>query len=305
MYLLYVDASGTPEVSDPNCSTYVLLGLCVHESVWNDLESAVASVRSRYEFPGVPMELHAKDFCVQSREQEKITDFEGLDRRSRHAEVKKILEARIATAAAGAERDRRREKLRQFLPFCHLSRAERSQLLVDVLDLVGTMDGVRLFAEAVDKKENLRQTGRTDAVRDAFAQVVSRFDAFLSRQALNRPRERGMLIFDDERTYRDILHREFTTYRTAGHPWGRVENVIEQPFFVDSASVSAVQLADVCAYAVRRHIERAALANEHEIINFRRIFHRFDRSGPKLHGIRHYCQPRTCSCMVCVERGHS
>ena len=251
------------------------------------------------------MEIHAKDFCVQIREQERVANFEALDRRRRHLEVKQVLEARLAAATSSAERERRREKLKSLLPFVHLSRAERSQLLADVLDLVGTMDGVRLFAEAVDKKENLRQTGRTDAVRDAFAQVVSRFDAFLSRQAINRPRERGMLIFDDERTYRDILHREFTTYRTSGHPWGRVENVIEQPFFVDSASVSAVQLADVCAYAVRRHIERSALANEHEIANFNRIFHRFDRSGPKLHGVRHYCQPRTCTCRVCLERGHS
>lgn len=91
MYLLYMDASGTPEVIDPNCTTYVLLGLCVHESAWDGLESAVASVRSRYQLPGVPMEIHAKDFCVQIREQEQVPDFENLDRRTRHAAVKQIL----------------------------------------------------------------------------------------------------------------------------------------------------------------------------------------------------------------------
>ncbi|MBK9644312.1 MAG: hypothetical protein IPO67_04040 [Deltaproteobacteria bacterium] len=54
-----------------------------------------------------------------------------------------------------------------------------------------------------------------------------------------------MIVFDDERTYKDILHKEFTQYRQVGHAWGKLEHVIEQPFFVDSAAVNAVQLIDI------------------------------------------------------------
>lgn len=230
------------------------------------------------------MEFHAKDFCSWIREQDKIRDFAALTPHARHSAVKDIL------------------KRRESLPFVHLTREERHQLLAELLDLVGSMDGVRLFAEAVDKRDT-PMSERMDLVRDAFAQVVSRFDAFLKRRANNRRRERGMLIFDDEPTYRDMLHKEFVHYRVTGHPWGRVDHVIEQPFFVDSSSVSAVQLADICAYAVRRHIEH--VTNDHEVENFNRILHKFDRAGPKLHGIRHYCTPRTCTCRICKERGHS
>lgn len=301
MYLLYVDASGTPE--DQNCSTYVLLGLCVHESAWHDLEAAVASIRARYELSGLPMEFHAKDFCVQIREQEQVADFIELPPQARHDAVRTILERRLAEASTTKERDKRRANLRSWRPFIHLTRAERSRLLTELLDLVGSIDGVRLFAEAVHKSDP-RVTDRNHLVRDAFAQIVARFDAFLGRHARNARRERGMLLFDNEPTYQELLHREFLQYRTHGHPWGSVEHVIEQPFFVDSASVSAIQLADTCAYAVRRYIERAGGSHEHELANFNRIFHKFDRAGPRLHGLRHFCLPKSCNCRVCQERGH-
>jgi len=281
MHLLYLDASGTPE--DINCSTYVLLGLCIHEDAWHKLEAEVATVRARYELPGVPMEFHAKDFCTLIREQSKVPDFAELAPRARHDAVKGLL------------------KRRELLPFVHLTRAERTQLFTDLLDLVGAMDGVRLFAEAVNKSAS-RLTEPVNLVRDAFAQVVSRFDRFL-RYVNTRYSSHGMLIFDHEPTYREMLHREFVHYRLNGHPWGRVEYVIEQPFFVDSASVSAVQLADICAYAVRRHIEHPTQAPE--LANMNRILHKFDRSGDKLHGIRHYCPPGSCTCRICQERGHA
>lgn len=293
MYLLYLDASGVPE--DRNCSTYVLLGLCVHESAWHDLEAKVAAIRERHELPGLAMEFHAKDLCGWIREQDRIPHFAELSPQARHDAMK------AARAAADPEKQRKR---RATLAVAHLTGQERHTLFAELLDLVGANDDVRLFAEAVNKQaaEDSRRL-----VRDAFAQIVSRFDAYLQFRARGvgerrRAIDRGMLIFDHEPTYHEMLHREFVQYRVSGHPWGRVEHVIEQPFFVDSASVSAVQLADVCAYAVRRHIENPT--NQHQMANFNRIFHKFDRAAAKLHGIRHYCKPGSCECRVCQERGH-
>ncbi len=303
MYLLYLDASGTPEIKDPNCSTYVLSGLCVHESVWPHLEQQVALLRNRYSLHNCSFELHAKDICAQLREQEKIPGFEELSWSDRRMAYEQAVEQAIQ-AAPPERRSEIKLKKRATIPIAHLSRKERSQLYEEVLDLVGNVKDLVIFSEAIDKRFLLSRLGRTDAVRDAFLQVVTRFDAFLRRQNRRGRPNKGMIIFDDERTYKDILHKEFTQYRQVGHAWGKLEHVIEQPFFVDSAAVNAVQLIDICAYAIRRHIERAELQNPHEINNFKRLHAKFDRDGKRLHGIRHFCSPGSCRCLVCQERGH-
>jgi hypothetical protein len=47
------------------------------------------------------------------------------------------------------------------------------------------------------------------------------------------------------------------------------------------------------------------VAGSHEERNFNRIVHRFDRgSDGRLHGLRHYVQSGTCSCVICQLRGH-
>ena len=94
-------------------------------------------------------------------------------------------------------------------------------------------------------------------------------------------------------------------FRSSGHRWGSLQHVIETPFFVDSKIVSGIQLADVCGYALRRYIAKANRVGSHEERQLLRIFHKFDRAGPRLHGLRHYCPAHSCDCMVCQERGHA
>jgi hypothetical protein len=54
MYLLYFDASGTPDLADSAQPTFVLLGLTMHEGNWFALEKRVAGLERLYQFPGVP-----------------------------------------------------------------------------------------------------------------------------------------------------------------------------------------------------------------------------------------------------------
>jgi len=304
VYLLYVDSSGTPQLGDGNGDLYVLLGLCVHEGTWALLEKSVAALKVRYEFPGVPMELHAKDFCRSFSEQGKIPEFVDLDWASRRQAVLAIREKKLATASRQEAR-KLRERYRATDPFIHLTRIERSKLFEDALDLVGSQDGVRLFGEAADKRFLFKMTGAKDAVRNSFAQLVSRFDAFLTYSNLGYTSDKGMLMLDQEPTNETLFKRLFAEYRTHGHPWGRVNHVIETPVFVDSASTCGVQAVDLAGYAVRRYIERANIPGTFEEQNFLRIFHKFDRAGPRLHGIRHYCPKNSCRCHVCLARGHA
>jgi hypothetical protein len=169
--------------------------------------------------------------------------------------------------------------------------------------LVGSHNEIRLFAEVVNKEHLLKSTGKQNAVGPAFEQVISRFDAllqFFARSSVNN----GIAVIDNDPNS-ELLRDLALAFRASGHRWGSLEHVIETPFFVDSKTVSGIQLADICAYAVRRYVDKPNRAGSHEEKQFLRIFPKFDRAGKKLHGLRHYCAPHTCDCMVCQERGHA
>ena len=66
--------------------------------------------------------------------------------------------------------------------------------------------------------------------------------------------------------------------------------------FVDSELTRMIQIADLCAYALRRYVERG----ETEL--FDPIFTRADRVRGATVGVRHYSPP-SCDCIIC--RNHS
>jgi hypothetical protein len=304
MYLLYLDASGTPDLKDTAQPTFILLGLTIHEGNWFALEKRVAGLKRQYEFPGVPLELHAKDICSSIKEQAEISAFETLSREARRAEVLSLREKKLA-GKAPKERQVGRERYRATEATVHLTRLERSRLYEAALELVGSHEEIRLFAEIVDKAHLLKTTGKRHAVGHAFEQVLSRFDSLLKNFARSGSGQvnNGVAVVDVDPNS-DLIRDLTTAFRTNGHHWGALEHVIETPFFVDSKIVSGIQLADICAYAVRRYIEKPDRAGSHEEKQFLRIFHKFDRAGERLHGIRHYCPAGECTCMICAERRH-
>jgi hypothetical protein len=70
--------------------------------------------------------------------------------------------------------------------------------------------------------------------------------------------------------------------------------LFETPMFVDSKLTRMVQVADLCAYSLRRFVENA------EADLFKRIFLRADRYAGRTVGIRHYAA-LACVCQICVE----
>jgi hypothetical protein len=220
---------------------------------------------------------------------------------------------KLHAATTIAQRDTLKKAHKRMRPFIHLTRAQRSQLYEDALDLVGGHAGLVLFAEAIEKKHPGVLNGSVDCTRQAFEQVITRFDAFLRRKAIWRGLstkrfvhgDKGLIVMDrDLETEKDI-ERQFANYQNQGHPWGQLEFVMDAPFFVDSIKFPGIQLGDVCAYAVRRYLDKGAVVGTHEEKQFLRIFQRFDRADSKLHGLRHYTQGGTCKCLICAERRHS
>jgi hypothetical protein len=312
MYLLYTDASGTPELQD-NSGHYVSVGLCLHEGSWFALTKQLDSLAQRYGFPGIAFELHVKEFAMTISEQGRIPNFEQLSRADRRTQVEEVRKKLIDQEATKEAKQKRRDKYRTTERFIHLTRRERSALLEDAVDVIAGYEKVKLFGEAIHKRHPQVIANNINPVEQAFTQVVSRFDTYLEQQARWRqntqsriPINHGLLILDNDDTTEDRIQNLFQQFRAKGHTFGQLRHVLDVPFFAESDRVAGLQFADVCAYVVRRYLDTGAKPGSHEERQFRKIFQRFDRgTDGRLHGLRHYVASNSCDCLICRERGHA
>jgi hypothetical protein len=82
-------------------------------------------------------------------------------------------------------------------------------------------------------------------------------------------------------------------FHKTGTLWTKeINNIIETPLFVDSELTSMIQIADLCAYALRRYLEN----NELEL--FQEIYKRADRKEEIVVGVRHFTKD-SCNCEIC------
>lgn len=186
----------------------------------------------------------------------------------------------------------------QILPGSKKWRAVRGQdrrrgILLDALRAAGTLRGRwAAFGVVVHKAA----VSPRDPVEFAFEQLCSRFDYFLRRQTRDGMAQRGLIILD--RSTRETRLQELaTTFRRDGHGWGRLQCVVDVPFFVDSRATRAIQYADLVTYALWRRFEQ----DDPEF--FDAIRHRFDTHGGVVHGLLHerYAQS-ACDCPYCQSR---
>jgi hypothetical protein len=250
MFMLYLDASGTVDPKDAT-KHYVLVGAAVHEHTWFALNKRIRGLKAKYAYPGEDFELHVKDFCISIAAQGKVPQFEQMNTKDRRDNVLAIWDQKLKAATSQEEREALKKAQRRMRPFIHLTRAQRSQLYEDALDLVGGHTGLVLFGEAIEKKHPGVVSGTVDCTRQAFEQVITRFDAFLRRKSIYRQlyrkrfvhSDKGLIVMDrDLETEREI-QRQFADYQKQGHPWGQLEFVMDAPFFVDSMKFPGIQLA--------------------------------------------------------------
>ena len=316
MYLLYLDASGTPELQDRNSKHYVLVGLCMHEGNWFALDKRLQAVKRKYCLSGSDadqLEIHVKQFAVTIKEQEEIPDFDQLSRTDRRARVLELRRRKLAAETSAKKREERQARYKDTGPYIHLTRRERSQLLEGAIEVIAGYDTIRLFGEAIDKAHPAVVAGGIELREQVFTQVVARFDKFLQKKDTwkrqSSPRvaiNHGLLMLDQDESTQSVVEPLFKRFREHGHMFGQMTHVIDVPFFGSSVKVGGLQLADVAAYVVRRYLDKGALAGSHEERHFMQLFQRFDRdSYGRLHGLRHYVPANSCHCTICRERGHS
>ncbi len=102
----------------------------------------------------------------------------------------------------------------------------------------------------------------------------------------------GLLIHDNNETVAKKHTEVMKQFYKNGTLWTRIQRIIETPLFVDSQLTSMVQIADVCAYALRRYLENG----EEELFDL--VFQRADRKDGKVVGVRHFTKAG-CSCKIC------
>ena len=127
----------------------------------------------------------------------------------------------------------------------------------------------------------------------AFEQIVSRFEQYIKGEdEVGKDKRYGVLVHDNNQTVAKRHTSLMRRFHQQGTLWTKVERLIETPLFVDSSLTRMVQVADLCAYALRRYLENQ------ETDLFRRIFLRAHRVQDRVVGVRHYTG-QDCVCEIC------
>ena len=171
--------------------------------------------------------------------------------------------------------------------------AVRRAAIHDALGATEALRGVwALFGAVVNKAA----VSPRDPAEYAFEQLCSRFDQFLARTKRDGQAQRGLIVLDRS-TKETRLQELATSFRRTGHSWGRLRNIVDVPFFVDSAATRAIQYADLVTYALWRKFEKGDPGF------FDTIRQKFDTHGGVVHGLLHERYAvGTCDCPYCASR---
>jgi hypothetical protein len=296
--ICYLDESGTAEFTG-GTSHFILLGLSIQGETWRTKDTEITTIKQRYGLERA--EVHTGWLTRRYLEQERIPGFETMGVAERRNAVQQVRDAMLIKKAAlkgPASVAEDRKNYKKTASYIHLTLGERRQLLQDIAAAISRWEDCRLFAECTDKQTFGVTAPRTPPFEEAFEQVVTRFHQYLGDLS---PREHGLLVQDHNDTVAWRLTELMRHFHRRGTRWRELPFLVETPLFVDSSLTSMVQVADVCAYALRRYCEKG------EANLFDLIFPRFHRSAGRLVGARHYTNRdrpppgRRCTCRICIE----
>jgi hypothetical protein len=293
MYICYIDESGTADVPGTS-SHFVLAGLSIPIKKWKHYDIEISQILAKYGLENC--ELHTAWMARKYLEQSRIANFDTLDWATRRsAVIKERTKHLLALQKQKNPKAFRQAKknYRHSEQYIHLSFDERIEILTSIADAVGGWDDARLFAECIDKTHfDPVRTGRS-VDEQALEQVVSRFQHYLSNTS-SKDNNVGLLVHDNNESmskkHTDLIRQ----FHSNGTLWTSIDNIIETPLFVDSRLTRMVQIADLCAYALRRFVENQ------ETHFFKKVFKRSDKIRGKTVGIRHFAG-YSCKCQICLS----
>lgn len=295
MYLLYIDESGTPDIPG-NTSHFVLAGVSIPIAYWKAFDGEIETIKSRYALENV--EIHIGWILRPYLEQNRIAGFQGLSYAQRRAQVghlriSELLRLQKAKNPKSYRQVKKNyEKTKNYI---HLTYDERYAFIKDIASHVSRWGYARLFAECVDKVHFDPARALQGISEQCFEQVVSRFEHYLQTIGSDDPNCCGLLIHDNNETVAKKHTLMMRSFHHKGTMWTRISKIIETPLFVDSQLTSMVQIADLCAYSIRRYLENG----EDELFDL--VFQRADRRKDGIVvGVRHFTN-LTCTCKICLQ----
>jgi hypothetical protein len=299
MYFCYVDESGTSDLTD-NSSHFVLVGISIPVWEWGKCEADIINVKAKHDLAN--KEIHTAWILREYREQLLIPGFKKMSKARRRSEVETLRKANLHALRTNPKKAKSLSQTKKnYLhtqDYIHLTLEERQTFIKEVAVTIGKWNFARLFAECIDKIKWDENRAKQTIDEQAFEQIVSRFEQYLKNLAkdhtLNAQTIYGLIIHDNSQSVEKKYTELMKNFQTNGTLWGSVTKIIETPLFVSSELTSMVQIADVCAYSIRRYLEK----DETELFN--EIYKRVDRKDGIKVGIRHY-PPSKCKCKICSD----
>ncbi len=294
MYLCYMDESGTPDVPG-NTSHYVLAGVSIPVQCWKKCDTIIAKIKAKYNLIG--KEIHVAWLLRTYPEQNRIPKFELLSYPERIQQVKSFRNTellRLQRSNVSLYRQTRKN-YNKTDSYIHLTYKERRDFIQELAQTVSSWEYARIFAECVDKAFFDPVRAQKSIDEQSFEQVVSRFQQCLRIPKIfaRRDNNLGLLIHDNNETVAKKHTLLMKKFHATGTLWTSLDNIIETPLFVNSELTGMVQIADLCAYSLRRYLE-----NQEEAL-FNLVFKRADRNKDKVVGVRHFTN-NSCACKICA-----
>lgn len=302
MYFCYLDESGTP--ADPQTKEFVLVGVAVPATQWKVMDSQIMACKRPYGIENV--EIHTGWMLRKYNEQDQIPNFVTLTKEDRVSAVNQYRKAKLLhCAAVSPDKLKNLQKTyKKTDPYIHLTLDERRAVVKAVLTVFGQNSAARLFGHVVNISHYMRMHRCVPQMFEhSFERVVNRFQAFLENReswAVNHgitsaaDAHIGLLIQDNNETVSLKLTQLMRKFHLSGTRMRTIRHIVETPLFVDSELTCMVQVADICAYAIRRFLENG------ETTLFDILYPRVDRAGSAVVGLRHFADSN-CSCRICAD----
>jgi hypothetical protein len=291
MFILYMDESGVEELHSPPAH-FVLLGVMIPADSWKDIVTELEAVKEVYDLRDV--EIHSAWMHRRYSEQDSNPGFAQSSRLERRTQVENEFRRKagnIGVRGTKKKIEAYRREVRSIRPYIHLTRQERRECLEALASKLAEFQAVRIFADAISKPDFPPGFHGTP-YEMAFEQVLSRSQAYLASQ-----NDLGILVSDNNSKVAPRLTELSRKYHKTGTLYRDIPNIVETPLFVDSALTSMIQIADLCAFGLRRFIENQ------ETFLWDRVESLADRLGVRCVGVRHYTGRRPCSCRICLAHG--
>jgi hypothetical protein len=290
--IAYLDESGVPELTG-GTTHFVLAAVAIDGHTWKQKDAELEGAKAAFGLDTA--EIHAGWMARRYSEQDAIPNFAGLDRAARRTAVRAARDSILLRRAAlrGIQSvSEQRKNFRKTDDYIHLTHAERIAALERVASVFANWPDACVIAECTDKRVFGGRMPANPPIVEAYHQIVTRYHRHL--EGLGGPAY-GMLVQDRNDTEADRLTRLMRDFHRRGTQWRRNLNLlVETPLFVDSKLTSMVQVADVCAYALRRYLENG------EANLFGLIFPKAYSVGGRCVGIRHYRGTQPCACRICA-----